>query len=129
LVGYLAQALAWRVPALRKYRYIVYHDASLHVNTTALYDQVIELITGKAFVHPAHPYHKTIMAEAQEAVESQPRYARDRVDLQAEHYMREHLYTDDVEMRLTGLIIYDARDPIVQVCSIYISFHLITSLR
>eukprot|EP00953_Heterococcus_sp_UTEX-ZZ885_P012437 7132-Heterococcus_DN1.PRE.3 len=82
------KALAWRVPVLRKYHYIVYHDASMNVNTTDLYDQVIELIKGKAFVHPAHPYHKTIMAEAHIAVETQPRYARESVDLQAVHYMR-----------------------------------------
>jgi hypothetical protein len=109
------QALAWRVPALRKYRYIVYHDASLTVNTTDLYDHVIELITGKAFVHPIHPYFNTIIAEAQEAVKTQPRYARERVNLQAEHYIREHLYPDDLQLRLTTFIIYDAWDAAVQV--------------
>jgi hypothetical protein len=108
----------------------VYHDASLQVNTTDLYDRVIELITGKAFVHPIHPYHKTIMAEAQEAVETQPRYARERVDLQAEHYMREHLYTDNVEMRLTGFYIYDAWDHSTGDHSSLLTFsRLVTSWR
>ena len=108
--------LAWRIPVLRKYRYIVYHDGSLAVNTTGLYEQALKLIEGHSFVHAIHPHYDTMLAEARGEALHQPRYARDNVVGQAEHYIRDHLYPDgDHLQRLANFFIYDAWDPAVQV--------------
>jgi hypothetical protein len=101
--------LWWRIPVLKPYRYIVYHDSSLSVRNRHLYRDVMQHLQNNSYVHIAHPQRTTIAAEALESI-SQPRYLADNVDLQADHYLREWQFPDNVGLRLGGFAAYDAND-------------------
>jgi hypothetical protein len=79
-----------------------------------MYRDALQALRNTSYVHIAHPERTTIAAEAIASI-SQPRYLEDRVELQADHYLREWLYPDDVQLRLGTFAIYDAWDPQVQV--------------
>jgi hypothetical protein len=119
------QILAWRIPVLKQYRYIVYHDSSLSARNPHMYRDAMQALRNTSYVHIAHPERITIAAEANASI-SQPRYLEDRVELQADHYLREWLYPDDVQLRLGTFAIYDAWDLKVQVLISY--SHILTFL-
>jgi uncharacterized protein YfaQ (DUF2300 family) len=74
-----------------------------------MYRDVMQALQNNSYVHIAHPERSTIAAEALESI-SQPRYLADNVALQADHYLREWLFPDDVGLRLGGFAAYDAND-------------------
>jgi hypothetical protein len=85
---------------------------------------------GNSHIYVQHPERNRILDEVTGAF-NQPRYHRDRIDLQAEHYIRDWLYPDS-ELMLSGFGIYDAWDPQVQVmvlsCSICMCVFVVSLL-
>eukprot|EP00611_Tribonema_gayanum_P019120 TRINITY_DN3256_c0_g1_i4.p1 TRINITY_DN3256_c0_g1~~TRINITY_DN3256_c0_g1_i4.p1 ORF type:complete len:233 (+),score=15.58 TRINITY_DN3256_c0_g1_i4:1208-1906(+) len=113
LLPCLLQALAWRIPTLRKYRYIVYHDSSYRVGNPDIRADVLKLMEGGTpialFHHPED--RNTISSEAEDAI-GQLRYHR--VDEQARHYLEDMLFPDNYGLYHTAAFVYDAWDPAVQ---------------
>jgi hypothetical protein len=108
------QILAWRIPILKDYRYIVYHDSSLSVRNRHMYRDVMQHLHNGSYVHIQHPERDTVAAEAELSLYQQ-RYAEDHVEAQIEHYKRDWLFPDNVGLRMGTFSAYDAHNPRVQV--------------
>jgi hypothetical protein len=104
------KALAWRLPSLHNYRYILHHDANILIGNKNLYRTLMSELKNYSFVNFAHPRRwGGIQWEAVEAT-YQLRYRIDGVKNQTKHYLSLGYPDIPKALLLGGVFMYDARD-------------------
>lgn len=100
--------MAWRTPELRPYRYVMYIDSNVDVRSFHLRRDMFQMLDHGRYelITIQHPARTTIVSEAA-AANGQERYRHDHVIEQAQHYVRDHLFPDNIGLRWSGLFLYD----------------------
>lgn len=117
LINKYYRTLAWRLPLLKRFQYIVYIDGNVLIEKTDLRKNLLGLFSdaNTKMWHCVHPDRKPpfMWNEALESME-QERYRKAHVEQQVRHYLEDYQYPDNIPVRWTGMFAYNAWDPDVQ---------------
>lgn len=108
------KVLAWKIPILAEYRYILYHDANFLIGNDRLFQEFLSILQNYSYVAISHPRRwGGIQWEAVEAT-YQLRYRLDGVKNQTKNYLRQGYPDNPKNLLYGGTFFYDAWDPTVR---------------